>query len=182
MRPGALRWIAPEQIESEESSDRTPKSDVYSFGCIALQESWLDTNVRSMLTGLQVLSGKEPWSEVMEDAAVVLRLAKGQKPARPESRTINDTHWDMIQCCWSPVDERPGAVVLISTIQQFLGDCPPCPPLHGLLASWSGPTDSLPDEPSSSHGLSRTVDSFDMRNRTRYGTIVISIQSVLTPL
>ena len=38
MRAGALRWIAPEQIESEESSDRTPKSDVYSFGCIALQE------------------------------------------------------------------------------------------------------------------------------------------------
>ena len=164
MRPGALRWIAPEQVESEEPSSRTPKSDIYSFGCVALQESWLDTIVRSVLTRLQVLSGKQPWSEVREDAAVVLRLAKGQKPARPESRTMDDTHWDMIQRCWSPVDERPATVVLISTIQQFFRDCPPCLPLRDLLASWPSPTGSLPDEPSSSQSLSRTVDNLDMDN------------------
>ena len=181
VRSGALRWAAPEQIQSEQPSDRTPKSDIYSFGCVALQESWLDTTVRSVLTCLQVLSGKQPWSEVREDAAVVLRLAKGQNPARPESQIMDDKHWDMVQCCWSSIDERPAAVVLISTIQELLGDCPPCPPLRDLLASCSGPTGSLPDEPSSSLDLSRTVDNLDMDNRNRYGIIAISIQSILTP-
>ncbi|KAF8557939.1 kinase-like protein [Imleria badia] len=37
-RPGSLRWIAPEQIDPDESSNvRTIKSDIYSFGCVALQ-------------------------------------------------------------------------------------------------------------------------------------------------
>lgn len=38
-RPGALRWIAPEQIDLEETFTRTTKSDIYSFGCVGLQES-----------------------------------------------------------------------------------------------------------------------------------------------
>ena len=167
VRPGALRWIAPEQVQSEESSDRTTKSDIYSFGCITLQESWLDTTVRSVLTRPQVLSGKQPWSEVREDAAVVLRLAKGQKPARPESRTMDDKHWDMIRRCWSSIEERPTAAILISTIQQFLGGCPLCPPLRDLLASWSGPTGSLADESSPSQDLSVAVDNLDIRSRSR---------------
>ncbi|KAG6382175.1 WD40-repeat-containing domain protein [Boletus reticuloceps] len=50
VRPGALRWIAPEQIESEETFNRTPKSDIYSFSCIALQASFLGTIVGSELT------------------------------------------------------------------------------------------------------------------------------------
>ena len=39
IRPGAIRWSAPEQVESDETFDRTTKSDIYSFGCIALQAS-----------------------------------------------------------------------------------------------------------------------------------------------
>ena len=68
-RPGALRWIAPEQVD-EETFNRTTKSDIYSFGCVALQESPLDSNSRpTILITLQVLSGKEPWSEVRQDSA-----------------------------------------------------------------------------------------------------------------
>ena len=40
-RPGALRWIAPEQVDSEETFNRTTKTDIYSFGCVALQGSSL---------------------------------------------------------------------------------------------------------------------------------------------
>ena len=35
-RAGAMRWIAPEQIDPEASGTRTTKTDVYSFGCVAL--------------------------------------------------------------------------------------------------------------------------------------------------
>ena len=55
------------------------------------------------------------------------------------------------------------------------------PPLRDLLTSRSGPTGSLPDESSPSQGLSMAVDNLDMGSQSRYGTIVISIQSILTP-
>ena len=139
--PGALRWIAPEQIDPEETFKRTTKTDIYSFGCVALQGSSLDSDARPMLIFLQVLTGKQPWSEVREDSAVVLRLAKGHKPCRPESRTLNDSHWNLIQHCWSPMGERPAAEVIIPTIQQFLDYCPQSPPLDDLLRSRSGQAD-----------------------------------------
>ena len=140
-RPGALRWIAPEQVDPEETFNRTTKSDIYSFGCVALQGSSSDSDSTPMLIPLQVLSGKQPWSEVREDTAVVLRLAKGQKPGRPESQTLNDSHWNLIQHCWSPVEERPAAEVIISTIQQFLNSCPGTTRLCDLLPSWLGQAD-----------------------------------------
>ncbi|KAF8419801.1 WD40-repeat-containing domain protein [Boletus edulis BED1] len=43
-RAGALRWIAPEQVDEDEACKRTTKSDIWSFGCITLQGSWMDTN------------------------------------------------------------------------------------------------------------------------------------------
>ncbi|KAF8553439.1 kinase-like protein [Imleria badia] len=132
-RPGALRWMAPEQVESEEPFNRTPKSDIYSFGCIALQGSSLDINTGFMLILSQVLSGKQPWSEVRGESAVILRLAKGHKPD-----------------CWSPIEERPATKVIISTIQRFLSHCLPSPPLRDWLASESTHADSLVDALSSS--------------------------------
>ena len=105
-RPGALRWIAPEQVDPEETFNWTTKTDVYSFGCVALQARLLNSYVRPMLISVQVLSGKQPWSEIRQDAAVVLRLAKGHKPGRPESRTLNDSHWNLIQHCWSRSEEH----------------------------------------------------------------------------
>ncbi|KAF8549953.1 kinase-like protein, partial [Imleria badia] len=118
-RPGALRWIAPEQVDPEETFIRTTKSDIYSFGCVALQ----------------VFSGKQPWSEVREDSAVVLRLAKGHKPGRPEFRAMGDSYWNLVQDCWSPMEMRPSAEVIIYIIQEFLNDIPQSPPLCDSLMS-----------------------------------------------
>ena len=36
-RPGALRWIAPEQVDLDEMLNLTTKTDIYSFRCVALQ-------------------------------------------------------------------------------------------------------------------------------------------------
>ncbi|KAI9573332.1 kinase-like domain-containing protein [Boletus coccyginus] len=136
-RPGALRWIAPEQVDPDEMFNSTSKTDIYSFGCVALQGSLLtDADTRLMLIPLQVLSGKQPWSEVRGDSAI--RVALGEGAGRPESRTLNDLHWNLIRDCWSAIEERPAAEVIISTIKQFLSHCPQSPPLCDLLlASWS---------------------------------------------
>ncbi|KAF8550939.1 kinase-like protein, partial [Imleria badia] len=102
---GTLRWTAPEQILSEDKICRTPKGDIYSFGCMSLLESL----AASVLIFLQVLSGKQPWSEVKTDARVIIHLQRGHKPSRPESRPVDDQHWDFIQQCWSSMEERPAA-------------------------------------------------------------------------
>ena len=189
--PGALRWIAPEQVDPEETFKRTTKTDIYSFGCVALQGSSLDSDARPMLIFLQVLTGKQPWSEVREDSAVVLRLAKGHKPCRPESRTLNDSHWNLIQRCWSPMEERPTTEAIIPTIQQFFSHCPESPPLCDFLRSWSSQADlgaesrsSLSQAPteisSTHHGVTQAASDEDAQNR--YTVMIISVQSIMLTL
>ena len=93
---------------------------------------------------LQVLSGTQPWSEVREDVAVVLHLAKGHKPDRPVSRAIDDAHWDLILHSWLPMEERPAPDRIISTIQRFLGCCLLSPPLRDSPALQ--PNINIPDK------------------------------------
>ncbi|KAI9456469.1 kinase-like domain-containing protein, partial [Boletus coccyginus] len=175
-RSGALRWIAPEQVDPEESFKLTTKTDIYSLGYPAL------------LISLQVLSGRKPWSEVQMDSIVVLRLMQGHKPGRPESRTLNDTHWHLIQDCWSAIEERPSAEEIIFTIDQFLSHCPQSPPLRDLLPVWSsganpgvGSSSSLSQafiEGSSTHIIQAAIED----DQNRYMVMVISACSImLTP-
>ncbi|KAG6380398.1 hypothetical protein JVT61DRAFT_8516 [Boletus reticuloceps] len=54
---------------------------------------------------------------------------------------IDDSHWRLIQECWSTMEERPTAEVIKSVIRQFLNDGPRSPPLHDLIQSWSSQVD-----------------------------------------
>jgi len=148
----------------------------------------MDSDVMPLLMSLQVLSGKLPWSEVREDLAIVLRLAKGNKPGRPESRTLDDSHWDFIQDCWSEIEERPAAEVIMSTIKQFLYHFPQTPPLRDLLRSWSSEADLGTDsslslcqiltEGSSTHVTQAASDEDD---QSRYMMIILIHSITLTP-
>ncbi|KAG6382182.1 quinon protein alcohol dehydrogenase-like superfamily [Boletus reticuloceps] len=186
-RPGALRWIAPEQVDEDEACKRTTKSDIWSFGCITLQGSWMDTDSTPALILLQVLSGKEPWSEVRGDSAVVLRLARGQKPRRPESRTLDDSHWNFIQDCWSPIEERPAIGVITPTIERFLNRRPQSRPLSDLIKSRPIQVDSFVDMSSSLRQVILessmiSVDVFDKDSQKRYKHLITNITVMLTIL
>ncbi|KAI9464890.1 kinase-like domain-containing protein [Boletus coccyginus] len=140
VRPGSLRWFAPEQVlcDSKERFRKTIKSDVYSFGNTALQARLHETTFCRLLIHPQVLSGKPPWSEIHEDTSVIVCLAQGRKPGRPESRPIDDQHWEFINTCWSPIQEhRPTAKCILSTVEQFLDQLPPAQPIRDLIASLS---------------------------------------------
>ncbi|KIJ12190.1 hypothetical protein PAXINDRAFT_32155, partial [Paxillus involutus ATCC 200175] len=95
-RPGAVRWAAPEQFpeDPEMPWQPTPLTDIYSFGNI-------------------VLSGEQPWSETQNDVVVMFNLAKGINPGRPQSRPIDNEHWEFIERCWLPVQGRPSAVDIV---------------------------------------------------------------------
>lgn len=126
---------------------------------------------RLILMFLQVLSGKQPWSEVREDAAVVLRMAQGHKPGRPESRHVDDIHWDLIEHCWSSLQERPAASAIITSIQRFLTYYPPFQPLRDMDMSDNS---SLPSFDADGSSTNVGVDKDDS---DRYTEKIISSHS-----
>lgn len=136
---GALRWMAPEDIDIKESpSPNITQRDIYSFGNVAFTvcPSGLGLRVTdSAFTYVlwQALSGEQPWAEIQRDEEVILHLAKGHKPRRPSRLPIEDQHWEFIEQCWSATESRPAANNIILSIQRFLSSCPPSKPLRDVL-------------------------------------------------
>jgi serine/threonine protein kinase len=176
-QPGTLRWAAPEQIK-EDTCQPTTKSDIYSFGNLALQASALATKPSSALSLLQVFSGKLPWSEVRGNAAIVLLLAQGQKPRRPQSRPVDDRHWEFIERCWSEVQERPSASDIVPALQHFLASLPLSPRLGDFLRLSTQLPDSRPT--SSGSPLSLTDMDVDDDDKTNDVDDTSIAHSVLT--
>ncbi|KAG2349256.1 kinase-like protein [Suillus weaverae] len=89
---GNMRWMAPELlVEQEDGSSPRPskQSDIYSFGGIMLQ------------LRVQVLTNKIPYYHLSSDAAIILCIAKSQKPCRSRYPVLPDEHWKIIEQCWS---------------------------------------------------------------------------------
>ncbi|KAF9237147.1 kinase-like domain-containing protein [Melanogaster broomeanus] len=116
MRPGTIRWAAPEQIslDTEETAQSTTKSDIYSFGNIALQAS--------------PTTHSDSYSQWC--IGVLWQTTVGKRPSRPQSRLMDDQYWHFIELCWANVEERPPARHIVSVLQHFLSPRPH-PLLHG---------------------------------------------------
>jgi hypothetical protein len=108
-----------------------------------------------ILISFQILSGKHPWSGIRNDIAVMFQLARGNKPKRPLSRPIEDQHWELIERCWSSVDDRPCAKDVVSSLQQYLHSFPPPLPLFDVFRLLShssvAPPNSAPVVPTPNH-------------------------------
>ncbi|KAG0696882.1 kinase-like domain-containing protein [Suillus ampliporus] len=106
IRPGAIRYAAPELVLADDVDDvrelrqqlHLDKTDIYSVGCVMLQ----------------VLSGRLPWSEITSErleSRIPIMLFNGRTPRRPDGHpTIIDLDWDFIQkCLQSGPELRPSA-------------------------------------------------------------------------
>ncbi|KAG2343704.1 kinase-like protein [Suillus weaverae] len=86
---GNTRWMAPELLvpEQENGPPTRPsgESDIYSFGGIMLQ----------------VLTNKIPYYYLLNDAAIVLCIARSEKPSRSRYPELPEEHWTFIEQCWS---------------------------------------------------------------------------------
>ncbi|KAG2036653.1 kinase-like domain-containing protein [Suillus americanus] len=86
---GNTRWMAPELLvsEREDGSPTRPseQSDIFSFGGIMLQ----------------VLTNKIPYYYLPNDAAIVLCIARSEKPSRARYTELPEKYWTFIEKCWS---------------------------------------------------------------------------------
>lgn len=87
----------------------------------------------------------------------MIELANGRKPRRPQSHSISDQHWKFIEHCWSPVQERPAAERLVSSILDFLRFFPHAQSF-GMLASSDKSKPNLIELPLSPSGVGEPLD------------------------
>ncbi|KAH8806761.1 kinase-like domain-containing protein [Flagelloscypha sp. PMI_526] len=107
---GSLRWMAPEVI-LDSGPSKTTARDIYAFGS----------------TILEVITGQPPWSNVREDAKVILNISQGKRPDRPND--FGNDIWSIIESCWDqdPMTRPSAKTVLercrlsLSAISKTLG-------------------------------------------------------------
>jgi serine/threonine protein kinase len=131
IRPGAIRYAAPELVLSDDAFDLNlvEKADIYSFGCVMLE----------------VLSARPPWSEIIcprVEFRIVVMIAEGHRPQRPDGHPIiMDSDWNFIQkCLQSGPEFRPSADQVLDFVMHRLHSPDSCsrPPDH--------PSDDVPDD------------------------------------
>lgn len=89
----SYRWAARELLVG---GNLTLKADVYAFG----------------MTVLELMSHREPWSQVRFPFHVVAKVSDGERPLRPSdketvSRGLDDRLWELLESCWEEFENRP---------------------------------------------------------------------------
>ncbi|KAF5351554.1 hypothetical protein D9758_007247 [Tetrapyrgos nigripes] len=88
---GTARWLAPECLL--QGCSATYASDVYAFGCL--------------------FTGHMPFYQLSQDAAVILQVVQGKRPALPEDVQLSEGIWAIVEECWcQEASQRPLASVL----------------------------------------------------------------------
>ncbi|KAG7094839.1 hypothetical protein E1B28_005648 [Marasmius oreades] len=91
---GSIRWMAPEvyafstgTVEKNAKEDRTPR-DIYAFAC----------------TVLEILTGKPPFSGLIDPAVFYQVSVRRMRPERPSEGWCPNHIWNLVELCW---DEDP---------------------------------------------------------------------------
>ncbi|KAJ8079686.1 hypothetical protein PM082_016507 [Marasmius tenuissimus] len=92
---GSVRWLAPEVLLTNTSD--IPR-DLFSYA----------------LTIIEMMTGQDPFFDLLHEPAVAVAIARGKRPARPlhpKEGWCPDNIWDLVERCWAqdPRD-RPKAV------------------------------------------------------------------------
>ncbi|KAF5345121.1 hypothetical protein D9757_013866 [Collybiopsis confluens] len=94
---GAIRWMAPELIDTNGIPDqvlKSPSRDIFALGC----------------TILEILTLQLPFHDQKTDYAVLACLIAGKRPARPKHVWCPDAIWNIIIRCWvQDPGDRPRA-------------------------------------------------------------------------
>ncbi|KAJ7224784.1 kinase-like domain-containing protein [Mycena rebaudengoi] len=103
-----LRWMAPELIDPDRFGlqfRRTKATDVYAFACVCLE----------------LYTGRPPFAEIRE-GGVVLKIVRGERPARPSTTPpMSDALWKCVNAWWAEDPAtRPPAEVIASNVAMTI--------------------------------------------------------------
>ncbi|KAF8514557.1 kinase-like domain-containing protein [Hysterangium stoloniferum] len=111
---GSLRWMSRELLNNERANE---KSDVWAFG----------------MTVLEILTKKQPYSDILNDVAVLPQIMGGIIPRRPGGLAVpalTDELWSVCSRCWEfDPTKRPAIQEIKSCISNITpkGDMEPLP-------------------------------------------------------
>ncbi|KAG6874929.1 hypothetical protein C0992_005935, partial [Termitomyces sp. T32_za158] len=93
---GNFRYQAPQLFDCEVAISNNKSSDIYAFGMLAYE----------------IFTGQVPYAHLTNRYAVILRVIKGERPARPEiSRVwshsgLTEEIWSLMEACWDATPEK----------------------------------------------------------------------------
>lgn len=115
------RWNAPELLEpvdilGQSKVSTSMPTDVWSFGMLSLE----------------LMTGRQPFSEVISDDAVAVQLTNGKLPPHPgsaaASQGLTDGLWALMLRCWNKrPDSRPSMTQIKAEINRLREDFTPLP-------------------------------------------------------
>ncbi|KAJ6476149.1 kinase-like domain-containing protein [Mycena sanguinolenta] len=113
-RGGSLYWMAPELLDPDRFGHkftRTTATDVYAFGCVCIE----------------LYTGQHPFSDLSE-AAALLKVIDGERPARPSSPVMPDVLWQHVIEFWAQdPTARPATDLVVHNMVWPIPLIPPNP-------------------------------------------------------
>jgi serine/threonine protein kinase len=130
VRPGAIRWTAPELLRSRDppfDTKPTTQNDMYSFGRVMFHVSLSIPSLRNlylMYHSSQLLTLTVPWY-VIDEYRVIQKIQTGEDIPRPEvseaTSDVTDARWNFIEQCWSiDPSARPCAFMAMNFVKGKL--------------------------------------------------------------
>ena len=122
---GTTRWMSPELLDPDRfgvSDGRSTKqSDCYALGMVVYEvraDAIVPTFAEILLTYHQVLCGKVPYWEIVNEPLVMQTITDGGRPQKPEAMEnlgFTDQLWGLVERCWSvDVSARPDVKTVLS--------------------------------------------------------------------
>ncbi|KAK0431865.1 kinase-like domain-containing protein [Armillaria borealis] len=107
-KSGTVRWLAPEVLEVDASSDwqYMTSRDIYAFGC----------------TVVEIFTGRVPFSDIIHDTSVIFAvLQDDRRPKRPRRDELPyDSLWSLLEVCWSKdALKRPSSSSLVTMLNNL---------------------------------------------------------------
>ncbi|KAJ7222240.1 kinase-like domain-containing protein, partial [Mycena pura] len=103
---GTARYLPPELLRGERKR-KDFSSDVYSFAGVSYE----------------ILTGKVPFFEFREEAAVLFKVLDGNRPSKPTSSLDTlcfDRLWNLFESCWKQEPEaRPACFEIVKQLRDL---------------------------------------------------------------
>jgi len=123
--------MSPELLDQGDTCEHGPtkESDIYALGMLiyevrvhASPPSLATTKKKLKRKKKQVLGGRAPFDDLPNPGMIVVEIAKGSRPKKPENAAglgFTDGLWGILERCWSAdKNTRPTLETILSCLRE----------------------------------------------------------------